>query len=579
MNRPVRAVAALALFLAAACNGSSAPARVSVTLFQAAPDTVEAGQSTTLFFAIDPTDAQVTIAEIGDVTGKNQAVVTPTATTTYHLTASKGKATADSTVTVTVGAKKAIALRLTPTPNTPGAGQQFSLVVAAIDASGATAGGYRGTVHLTSSDPAAVLPADFTFAAADNGVKQVNVTLTTAGVQLIDGFDTASAGIRGRGSANVQAGPGTSCVTAQASSSSVAGATTGILVVVRDAFGNVATGYGGTMQLTSSDARAVLPANTAFVPGVDAGVHAFAVTLITTGSQTLTATDVATAALNCSTSITVSPAAPRVVLSVPPDANAGYPVTVGVRMKDVFDNAIPNYAGTVSFTSSDTGAGAVAPAAVTFTGTEGGVGSTSATFVSLGSQTLAASDGGTPAAVGSSSTVVHGLLYTPATAGRVRLVANAAQSSTQVVQLDLVATERLEISSFFGGGPGSSAVGMNLPLDTTRAGADVTLFTPGAALPAGTGTRAAAGRIGPDHVLYTVVARKRVAGTVFSQVTEVQPGQVFYSVRLKLQPTATPGPVFDGAQPSPLYRASIRDQYGNDFVDQAGIGIGKLEVR
>jgi hypothetical protein len=161
----------------------------------------------------------------------------------------------------------------------------------------------------------------------------------------------------------------------------------------------------------------------------------------------------------------------------------------------------------------------------------------------------------------------------------VRLVANAAQSSTQVVQLDLVANERLEISSFFGGGPGSFAAGMNLPLDTTRAGADTTLFIPGAALPAGSGTRAAAGTIAADHVLYTVVSRKRVAGTVFSQVTEVQAGQVFYSVRLKLQQGATAGTIFDGAQPSPLYRASVRDQYGNDFVDQSNFGIGKLEVR
>ena len=88
------------------------------------------------------------------------------------------------------------------------------------------------------------------------------------------------------------------------------------------------------------------------------------------------------------------------------------------------------------------------------------------------------------------------------------------------------------------------------------------------------------GRIGAaDHVLYTVVSRKRVAGTVFTQVTEVQSGQVFYSVRLKLQQTATPGPVFDGVQPSPLFRASVRDQFGNDFVTQSEFGVGKLEVR
>jgi hypothetical protein len=471
-------------------------------------------------------------------------------------------------------------IKLAPASSTPTAGQQFNVTVTAIDATGATASGYRGTVHLTSSDATATLPADFTFAAADNGVKQVAVTLKTAGVGTLTATDTTSAGTVGSAAVTVKPGAATTCLTVQASSTSVAGSAVGIAVAVRDAFGNLATGYTGTIKLTSTDGRAILPSNATFVPASDAGSHAFAATLLTTGAQTLTATDVGNAALHCAAALTVTPAAPKIVLSVPANTNAGYAVTVGVSAKDLFDNAIPNYAGTVTFTNSDTGAGAVTPAPLTFTGSEGGVSSTSATFTSIGTQTLAATDAGTPAASGSATSSVHGLVYTTPTAGRIRLVANAAQSNTQVVQLDLVANERLEISSFFGGGPGSFAAGMNLPLDTTRVGADTTLFTPGNALPAGAGTRAAAGRIGAtDHVLYTAVARKRVAGTVFSQVTEVQVNQVYYSVRLKLTQTATPGPVFDGAQPSPLFRASVRDQYGNDFVTQSEIGLGKLEVR
>ncbi|HEY6038780.1 MAG TPA: hypothetical protein VIV58_31070, partial [Kofleriaceae bacterium] len=126
----------------------------------------------------------------------------------------------------------------------------------------------------------------------------------------------------------------------------------------------------------------------------------------------------------------------------------------------------------------------------------------------------------------------------------------------------------------------SFAAGMNLPLDTTRVGPDATLFTPGAALPAGTGTRAAGAAIGAtDHVLYTVVSRKRVAGTNFSQETQVAAGAVFYSVRLKLTPDGSVGSVFDGAQPGPLFRAAVRDQFGDDFVGQSDFGIGKLEIR
>ena len=470
--------------------------------------------------------------------------------------------------------------KLTPASNSPTAGQPFNVIVTAIDPTGAPVTGYKGTVHLTSSDALAVLPANFTFAASDAGVKQVPVTLKTAGLGSLNAVDTANAGTLGSATVSVQPAAAAVCVAVQASSTSVAGAAVGITVLMRDAFGNLATGYAGTVKLTSTDARATLPPNATFAPGTDSGSHAFAASLLTTGAQKLTATDVANAALHCEASFTVNPGAPTLVLTIPSNANAGYAVTVGVTVKDLFGNAIPNYSGTVTFTSTDSGAGAVTPANLTFAGSEGGVGSTSATFVSLGSQTLSASDAGTPVASGSATSAVHGLAYSAPTSGRVRLVANAAQSNTQVVQLDLVANERLVVSTFFGGGPGSFAAGMNLPLDTTRVGADAALFTAGNALPAGTGTPAAAAKIGAtDHVLYTVVARKRVAGTVFTQVTEVQPGQVFYSVRLKLQQAATAGPVFDGAQPSPLYRASVRDQYGNDFVGQNEIGVGKLEVR
>lgn len=179
--------------------------------------------------------------------------------------------------------------------------------------------------------------------------------------------------------------------------------------------------------------------------------------------------------------------------------------------------------------------------------------------------------------------IARSLVYTNPTSGRVRLVVNAAKSTPQVVQLDMVANERLEVASFFGGGPGSFASGMNLPLDTTRVDADTTLFATGDALVTGPAATPIApvgiGRIGADHVLYTGVSRKRVAGTVFNQETEVKAGQVFFSVRLKLLATATVGSVFDGAQPSPLFRTSVRDQFGDDFVNQGDFGIGKLEVR
>jgi hypothetical protein len=63
------------------------------------------------------------------------------------------------------------------------AGTPGSLTVTALDQNGQLATGYTGTVHFTSSDGQATLPADYTFTAADRGQHTFTngVTLTTAG--------------------------------------------------------------------------------------------------------------------------------------------------------------------------------------------------------------------------------------------------------------------------------------------------------------------------------------------------------------------------------------------------------------
>src|SRR5207247_7210418 len=71
--------------------------------------------------------------------------------------------------------------------------------------------------------------------------------------------------------------------------STMAGAAHSFTVTAKDAFGNTATGYTGTVAFTSSDSQAVLPAKYTFGSG-DAGVHSFSATLNTTDEQTITAT-------------------------------------------------------------------------------------------------------------------------------------------------------------------------------------------------------------------------------------------------------------------------------------------------
>jgi hypothetical protein len=55
--------------------------------------------------------------------------------------------------------------------------------------------GYSGTVHFTSSDGAANLPANYTFTGADAGTHTFTVTLRTAGGQTVTATDTVNATI------------------------------------------------------------------------------------------------------------------------------------------------------------------------------------------------------------------------------------------------------------------------------------------------------------------------------------------------------------------------------------------------
>src|SRR5258708_17858023 len=67
---------------------------------------------------------------------------------------------------------------VTPATATPTAGTAFMVTVMALGASGQTATSYSGTLHFTSSDAAAVLPAD----TAMNDVSGTfSVTLNPAG--------------------------------------------------------------------------------------------------------------------------------------------------------------------------------------------------------------------------------------------------------------------------------------------------------------------------------------------------------------------------------------------------------------
>ena len=132
-----------------------------------------------------------------------------------------------------------------PPPAAPG-----TVRVTALTSTGATDTAYRGTVRLTSTDPSATLPADYTFTAADNGRHDFPaVAFATAGAQTVDAADTADAARRGSDTVYVYPAAATYLEVQVFSSEVTAGHPVTLRIRARNANGDIDTGYRGTVHL------------------------------------------------------------------------------------------------------------------------------------------------------------------------------------------------------------------------------------------------------------------------------------------------------------------------------------------
>jgi hypothetical protein len=279
------------------------------------------------------------------------------------------------------------------TPRT--AGTTGSIRVTATDAYGNRVSSYLGTVHFSSTDAKAGLPADYTFTAADNGVHTFSVTLKTAGTQSVTATDKVTASIKGA-QAGIVVTPAAvkTLVVSGLTTPRTAGSWGSIRVTAVDAYGNRIHGYLGTVHFTSSDAKAKLPANYKFT-AADAGTHVFSgnVILKTAGTQSVTATDTKTATIKGSqTGIVVNAAAVKtlVVSGLTTPRTKGVAGSIRVTAVDAYGNRIHSYLGTVHFTSSDPQA--KLPASYTFTAADAGTHVFSVTLKTAGTQSVTATD-------------------------------------------------------------------------------------------------------------------------------------------------------------------------------------------
>jgi len=265
---------------------------------------VNANYRGTVHFVSD--DAQASLP--GDLTftaadgGQKTVSATFTAAGTRIFVATDvANANAQGIAQVPVSAAAAARLALSGIPTDAVAGDLVTVTVSAFDAFGNLADRFGGTVTFTSSDPNALLPADFTFGPADRGTRSFTVVLSTAGDTTVSVNSTSLVAATG----NVKVGhAATSLSVAFAGPDAWAGSAATATVTAQDKFGNRAGNYQGTVAFSSSDPAAVVPANVTFT-AADNGQKTVNVTFNTIGAQTLTAADTATPATNGTGSQTV----------------------------------------------------------------------------------------------------------------------------------------------------------------------------------------------------------------------------------------------------------------------------------
>ena len=245
------------------------------------------------------------------------------------------------------------------------------------------------------------LPAGVTLTNNGDGTATLAGTATAAGDYPITLKASNGVGSDATQSFTLTVSPGAAtqfAITAPASTP--AGAAFGFSVTARDASGNTATGYAGTVQFTSSDPAATLPANATLA----SGTGSFNATLNTVGGQTITATDTVTASISgTSGTITVSGTAPAITSAATATFTVGQSNTFTVT--------------TTGNPPPTVGAGGTLPTGVTFTANANGTGTLSGN-PAAGSNpsyplTFTATNGVNPAASQSFTLVIN----RPPTAG------------------------------------------------------------------------------------------------------------------------------------------------------------------
>ncbi len=270
-------------------------------------------------------------------------------------------------LTLTFVAIPAVGLVFEQQPTTVAAGATFSptVKVKLVDGAGATVpSSSRISIRLKDTATGATLSGTSTVDAVDGVATFSSLMLDRVGTGYIleatgAGFMVDSAPFQ------VIPGPAARFELSAPPDPARAGNVWNLGITARDALGNVATGYVGTVRFTSTDTKATLPTNYTFT-AADQGVATFSdgLVLVTAGTQEVVATDVADSKIQGKRSTTVTPTWANTLVVGPslPDGTVRAPLMseVVVKFVDPYGNegALTDRALSVGLTLLDGTTGA-----------------------------------------------------------------------------------------------------------------------------------------------------------------------------------------------------------------------------
>jgi hypothetical protein len=180
-----------------------------------------------------------------------------------------------------------------------------------------------------------------------------------------------------------------------------------VLVEAEDASNHLVPNFTGTVECTlaTTDDGAKLPADYTFTAS-DHGIHVFQASLAAAGGQTMEITDTSDTSVAGESALTVYPLPVATHFALVPlgPAVVGMPTPLLLEALDASNNIVPNYSGTVHFTSGNIQT--ELPADYTFTTSDRGTHKFWVIYTASGEETVTATDTANNAITGMSEDLV-----------------------------------------------------------------------------------------------------------------------------------------------------------------------------